>query len=62
MDILFFLVAFAGVFLAMFLSLGTGFLAVIAVGYLNGVIRANFLGMITIRYVSPTAAVGPLQR
>ena len=42
MDILFFLVAFAGVFLATFVSLGTGFLAVIAVGYFSGVIRANY--------------------
>ena len=47
MDILFLLVAFAGVFLAMFRSLGTGFLAVIAVGYFNGVIRANYLGVFT---------------
>ena len=47
MDILFFLVAFTGVFLATFLSLGTGFLAVIAVGYFSGVIRANYLGMFT---------------
>ena len=47
MDILFFLVAFAGVFLATFLSLGTGFLAVIAVGYFSGVIRANYLGVFT---------------
>ena len=47
MDILFFLVAFAGAFLATFLSLGTGFLAVIAVGYFSGVIRANYLGVFT---------------
>ncbi len=45
MDILFFLVAFAGVFLATLLSLGTGFLAVIAIGYFSGVIRANYLGV-----------------
>ena len=47
MDIAFFLVAFAGVFLAMFRSLGWGFLAVIAVGYFSGVIRANYLGVFT---------------
>ena len=41
------LVAFAGVFLAMFRSLGWGFLAVLAVGYFSGVIRANFLGVFT---------------
>jgi len=47
MDIAFFVVAFAGVFLAMFRSLGWGFLAVIAVGYVSGVIRANYLGVFT---------------
>ena len=31
----------------MFRSLGTGFLAVIAVGYFSGVIRANYLGVFT---------------
>jgi len=45
MGIAFFLVAFAVVLLATFRSLGWGFLAVVAVGYFNGVIRANFLGV-----------------
>jgi hypothetical protein len=47
MAIAFFVTAFAGVFLAMYRSLGWGFLAVIAVGYASGVIRANFLGVFT---------------
>jgi len=47
MGIAFFLVAFAVVLLATFRSLGWGFLAVVAVGYFNGVIRANFLGVFT---------------
>jgi hypothetical protein len=41
------LVAFAGALLATFWSLGWGFLAILAVGYFNGVIRANFLGVYT---------------
>ena len=45
MGIAFFLVAFAVVLLATFRSLGWGLLAVVAVGYFNGVIRANFLGV-----------------
>jgi len=45
MGIAFFLVAFAVVLLATFCSLGWGFLALVAVGYFNGVIRANFLGV-----------------
>ena len=47
MGIAFFLVAFAVVLLATFRSLGWGFLAVVAVGYFNGVIRANYLGVFT---------------
>jgi len=47
MDIAFFLVAFAGAFLAVYRSLGWGFLTVIAVGYFSGVIRANCLGVFT---------------
>ncbi len=47
MGIAFFLVAFAVVLRATFRSLGWGFLAVVAVGYFNGVIRANFLGVFT---------------
>jgi hypothetical protein len=47
MDIAFFVIALAGAYLATFRSLGTGFLAVIAVGYFSGVIRANFLGVFT---------------
>jgi len=47
MEITFFVGAFAVVMLAMFGSLGWGFLAVIAVGYFNGVIRANYLGVYT---------------
>jgi len=47
MGIAFFLVAFFVVLLATVRSLGWGFLAVIAVGYFSGVIRANFLGVFT---------------
>ena len=47
MGIAFFLVAFAVVLRATFRSLGWGLLAVVAVGYFNGVIRANFLGVFT---------------
>jgi hypothetical protein len=47
MDVAFFGIAFAGVFLATFRSLGWGFLAVITIGYFNGVIRANYLGVFT---------------
>ena len=47
MGIAFFLVAFAVVLLATFRSLGWGLLAVVAVGYFSGVIRANFLGVFT---------------
>src|SRR5512135_3707562 len=47
MSIVFLLVAFAGVLLATFRSLGWGFLAVLAVGYFNGVVRANFLSVYT---------------
>ncbi|MBV8232580.1 MAG: hypothetical protein JO329_21570, partial [Planctomycetaceae bacterium] len=47
MGIVFLLVAFAGVLLATFRSLGWGFLAVLAVGYFNGVVRANFLSVYT---------------
>ncbi len=46
-DIAFFAVAFLSVLVAMFRSLGWGFLAVTAVGYLSGVIRANYLGVFT---------------
>ena len=42
MTIAFPLAAFAGAFLATFRSLGWRFLAVLAVGYFHGVIRANF--------------------
>jgi hypothetical protein len=45
--LLFPIVAFAGVLLCTLRSLGLGFLAVFAVGYFNGVIRANFLGVPT---------------
>jgi hypothetical protein len=47
MSIVFLLVAFAGVLLATSRSLGWGFLAVLVVGYFNGVVRANFLGVYT---------------
>ncbi len=47
MSFVFPLIAFAGVLLATFRSLGWGFLAVLAVGYFNGVVRANFLGVYT---------------
>ena len=47
MGIAFFLVAFAVVLLATFRSLGWGLLAVVAVGYFSGVIRANYLGVFT---------------
>jgi len=47
MDIAFFAIALTGAFLATLRSLGWGFLAVIAVGYFSGVIRANFLGVFT---------------
>ena len=47
MGIAFFLVAFAVVLGATFRSLGWGLLAVVAVGYFNGVIRANDLGVFT---------------
>jgi hypothetical protein len=46
-DLAFLGVAFTAAFLATFRSLGWGFLAVTAVGYFSGVIRANFLGMFT---------------
>ena len=62
MGIAFFLVAFAVVLLATFRSLGWGLLAMVAIGYFSGVIRANYLGVITIHHVSPAAAAGPLQR
>ncbi|HZW29902.1 MAG TPA: hypothetical protein VFF52_04290 [Isosphaeraceae bacterium] len=47
MGIVFLLSAFAGSLLAGSRSLGWGFLAVVAVGYFNGVVRANFLGVFT---------------
>jgi len=47
MTIAFPLVAFAGALLATFRSLGWGFLAVLAVGYVSGVVRANYLGVFT---------------
>jgi hypothetical protein len=47
MNILIVLVAFAGSLLATSRSLGWGFLAVFAVGYFNGVARANFLSVYT---------------
>lgn len=47
MSIAFLLSAFAGAFLATSRSLGWGFLVVVAVGYFNGVVRANFLGVFT---------------
>jgi hypothetical protein len=47
MGIAFLLVAFAVVLLATFRSLGWGLLAVVAVGYFNGVVRANYLGVFT---------------
>src|SRR5581483_2814178 len=39
--------AFLGALLATRWSLGLGFVAVFAVGYFNGVVRANFLGIFT---------------
>ncbi len=45
MDIVFPLVAFTASLILGLRSLGAGFAAVLAVGYLNGVIRANFLGV-----------------
>lgn len=47
MDPVFPLLAFAAALLATYRSLGWGILAVIAVGYFNGVIRANFLSVFT---------------
>jgi hypothetical protein len=47
MTIVFLLVAFAGALLATFRSLGWGFLAVLTVGYVSGVVRANFLDVYT---------------
>jgi len=47
MQFAFFVIAFTGVLVAMRRSLGWGFLAVIAVGYFSGVIRANYLGVFT---------------
>jgi hypothetical protein len=47
MDLAFPLLAFAGAFLAANRSLGWGFVAVFAVGYVNGVVRANFLSVAT---------------
>ncbi len=45
MDLLFPFAAFALALLASARSLGWGLAAVVAVGYLNGVVRANFLGV-----------------
>ncbi len=45
MDLLFPLAAFALALLASARSLGWGLAAVVAVGYFNGVVRANFLGV-----------------
>src|SRR5262245_911610 len=47
MGILFPAVAFAAAFAGVRRSLGLGFVAVFATGYLNGVVRANFLGVFT---------------
>ena len=47
MDIAFLVAAFAGVFLAMFRSLGWGIPRGVAVGYVSGAIRANYLGVFT---------------
>jgi hypothetical protein len=47
MDAVFPILAFAAALLATTRSLGWGLLAVIAVGYFNGVVRANFLSVFT---------------
>jgi len=47
MAVLFMLAAFAGAFACTLRSLGLGFVAVFAVGYFNGVIRANYLSAFT---------------
>jgi hypothetical protein len=47
MGLTFLIVAFAGSLAATFPSLGWGFVAVFAVGYFNGVIRARYLGVYT---------------
>jgi hypothetical protein len=47
MTVIFPLVAFAGVLLATSKSLGHGFLAMYAVGYFSGVVRANYLSVYT---------------
>jgi hypothetical protein len=47
MDIAFLVIAFVAAFLAVFRSLGSGFVAVAAVGYFSGVIRAKYLGVYT---------------
>lgn len=47
MEALFPLAAFPAAALATYRSLGLGLVAVLAVGYVNGVVRANFLGVFT---------------
>ncbi len=47
MAVLFLIAAFAGAFACTLRSLGLGFVAVFAVGYFNGVIRANYLSAFT---------------
>ena len=47
MDIAFPITALLATFLGTRRSLGLGFVAMIAVGYFNGIIRANFLGIFT---------------
>src|SRR5438067_1608708 len=46
-DSVFPIAAFLSALLATRWSLGLGFVAVFAVGYVNGVVRANFLGVFT---------------
>ena len=47
MTVLFPIFAFAAAFLATHRSLGWGLVAVVGIGYFNGVIRANYLGVYT---------------
>jgi hypothetical protein len=47
MDLVFLPAAFAGTYFATSRSLARGFLAMFAVGYFSGVVRANFMGVFT---------------
>lgn len=47
MEVVFPVAAFAAAFLGTYRSLGLGLVAVFAVGYFNGVVRANYLGVFT---------------